>query len=810
MMSFMKIRKSLLFFQLLMLSVTSPVFAQEEQQKEYVQVVNVELILRVLKDGSPVGGLKKNDFVLYEDGETCEINGFFENHRRMAHAGESKKQLQQPRLYLLFFWVGNPGADVAGVLEKFFSSVYRAGDRVILSTPLKTFELLSSETIASTSTAFLEQWRQEAKDRFAVVLQFQVDLNRLLEDLVRRLAEDTIENATKEKRGIRAGVETTFATEKDDPKEKEINAFIAQYARTVQEYRLRELSPDISTFEAMARSMLPNKNEKFALVFFQHDSIQLFDIANVKGLCMAKQIPENITNELANAMLKIEEQEKRNFDVHIFSEQLKSLFIQANTQFHLFSLSAYKSDGQANANSFFSLTKSEVIFSKWDHVMNEISKNTGGLRLDGDHMTNALDQAIAFEDIYYHITYVPRGPGAKKRKIDIRVNQPGMQVIYGRTLEMNEMPLVKITEIVASNQLIRLEVVDFYPIPKDGVPTGFVNIDITGKQTDNEPSRLLLSQVSETVGTVELPFAFPQAGIWNLEVRVTDQITGQQDVKKVKAAIAAAIPTPAAESDPGTALSALLARAAAYAEKLKKTAFHFICREELTEDVFSQNSINQNEPAMVRTNWIYDYQIIGQNGKINENRVLLEKNQKPSHQQKAQLETMFHSYFSFYMPVTILAREKQHLYYYRLLSKEKVKNKNVRHIAAVPRSPGSIPWGELWIGEEDGTVLKIQADQTSIIGFDKLAQKAIEQGFMPVITTIHEYDLEKNGINFPSKTTFIERYNPSGESINKSVFTAGMADKERNRLSYERSRTYFEYKHHKFFSISTSVEEKNE
>ena len=63
-----------------------------------------------------------------------------------------------------------------------------------------------------------------------------------------------------------------------------------------------------------------------------------------------------------------------------------------------------------------------------------------------------------------------------------------------------------------------------------------------------------------------------------------------------------------------------------------------------------------------------------------------------AHLAKAQLETMFHSYFSFYMPVTILSGEKQRLYHYRLLGREKINQKNVWHIAAAAasraRSPG--------------------------------------------------------------------------------------------------------------------------
>lgn len=806
-MGFKRIMKNLVLLQLLVISLPPPVFSRQDLQKEYVQVVNVELILRVLKDGLPVAGLKKSDFSLTEDGEKSEINGFFEIHRRIAHAGEEKKQPQPPRLYLLFFWVDNPAADVEGVLARFFSSVYREGDRVLLSTPLKIFELPTRQDIASMTGAFLEQWRQEARERLATRLQFHGNLNRLLEDLVDKLFKRIVEYVAKEKRAKALGLENTYNVEEDNAKKHDISAFLAQYASAVQEYHVREFSPDMTAFEAMARSMIPGNYDKFALVFFQHDSLPLFDIANVRGFCMTRQIPENITDELAQAMAKIEEQRKSSFDVRLFTEQLKSLFIQANAQFHLLSLNPFKNDEHANVNSFFSLTKNQEVFSKWDHVMREISLSTGGLRLDGSRMVDALDRVASFEDIYYHITYAPREQGAKKRKINIRVDQPGMRVIYGRTAEMNEMPQVKIAELSATGQLIRLGLVDFYAISKDGVPTGFVNVHVTGRQAGNEPSLLLLSQDSETVGRLEFPLAFPQAGGWYLEVQVIDQITGHQDVKKAMVEIAAAVSAPAPGSDPDSALSALLSRAAAYAERLKKAAFHFICRESVTENTLSASGEKIRMPVTARTYWVYDYQIIARNGKIQESRLLLEKNREKLHREKAKLETVFQSYFSFYMPVTLLAREKQPLYRYRLVDKEIINNKSVWHIAVVRRFPHSIPWGEIWVGEEDGIVWKIQLDQTSIVGFEKLAQKAIDRDLLPDITTIHEYELKQKGMCFPSKTTFVERYKTYEGATKKKVSGAETEMVGGEQSSPERSRTYFEYKDYRFFSVSTSVTE---
>ena len=776
-----------LFISLFVLNMAFPVLAQPEQQKEYVQVINVEMILRVLKDGAPVAGLKKSDFSLFEDGVQCEINGFFENHRLIAHGEGIKKETQQPRLYLLFFWVNNPAVDAEGVMDRFFSDIYREGDRVILSTPLKTFELRSPQEVTDVRAAFITQWRQEANSKLTRRLQFQQELNRMLEDVVRRLNEI----GTKEKES------DSYAERQDNPTAREISQFASQYAQAVKEFQIREFSPDLTAFEAMVRSMIPAQSDKFALVFFQHDTLPLFDINNAKNLFVTKRIHDNLIDKMTAHMLNIEEQVKNIFNVHIFSEQLKSLFIQANIQFHLLSLSPDRSERRASADAVFSLTKNKEVFSNWDQIMGEISKISGGLQLDGDRLSEALDQVIAFEDIYYHITYVPRGQGGKERKIDIQVNRPGMKVIHGRKLEFDELPLLKIAALSVTDQSIQLGIVDYYPIVRDGVPTGFVNVNVTGRQTDTETPQALLTQSGETTGTIKMPLAFPKPGNWDLEVRVTDQITGHQDLKKSKVEIAAVIPAFVSPGDPAIILTELLSKAAAYAEKLKKAAFHFICREDVTEDTFASSIIKNNVAVPPRTHWLYDYQIVARDRKIAENRVLLKKNQEKIHLANAQLETVFHSYFSFYMPATMLAKEKQRFYQYRLLGREKINNKNVWHISASRRTPEPIPWGEVWIGEENGTVYKIQVDQTSIVGFDKMAQKAIEKGFMPAITTIHEYSLEKQGLRFPSKTTFIEKYNSSqsGSTV---------------RPTFERSRTVFEYRDHMFFSVATQVEEKNE
>ncbi len=122
------------------------VIAQHEIEREYVQVLNIEMLVRVMKDGRPLAGLKKGDFSLLENGRKQEINGFVEVHRSIAPAVAKEKPLaeqkQRPgRLFLLFFWINESAVKVDEALDYFFKDIYREGDRVILADQRRSTEI---------------------------------------------------------------------------------------------------------------------------------------------------------------------------------------------------------------------------------------------------------------------------------------------------------------------------------------------------------------------------------------------------------------------------------------------------------------------------------------------------------------------------------------------------------------------------------------------------------------------------------------------------------------------------------------------
>ena len=78
-------KKILLFLIIFFLVVIPFLRPQQEEEpiKEKVEVVNVEVPVRVFYRGKPVDNLTKQDFKLYERGKLKEINGFYIKRKKI-------------------------------------------------------------------------------------------------------------------------------------------------------------------------------------------------------------------------------------------------------------------------------------------------------------------------------------------------------------------------------------------------------------------------------------------------------------------------------------------------------------------------------------------------------------------------------------------------------------------------------------------------------------------------------------------------------------------------------------------------------
>ena len=261
--------------------------------------------------------------------------------------------------------------------------------------------------------------------------------------------------------------------------------------------------------------------------------------------------------------------------------------------------------------------------------------------------------------------------------------------------------------------------------------------------------------------------------------------------------------------------AALLKLAADYSERLRHAAFRFICKETVSEDVLGREAGAQSY-RQLRNTWLYEYQVVVRDGKVTENRTLLRKNKTKKSQENATLETRFRSLYSVFLPATLFAADKQAAFFYKVEKHEKMNKRPVSRLAIVPRSGfEELGAGTAWVDEETGAVLKIELAQRAIKGIETAEKRAQRSGARLLVSDIHEYDVEKDGIWLPSRTSISEHY------VLNMAPVQGLRDKPESLLpsqakfvsssggnrQIELSRTWVEYSDFQFFVVDVQVKE---
>lgn len=256
----------------------------------------------------------------------------------------------------------------------------------------------------------------------------------------------------------------------------------------------------------------------------------------------------------------------------------------------------------------------------------------------------------------------------------------------------------------------------------------------------------------------------------------------------------------------GSELERILSGCADYCDKLTNAALHFICEERISEEInhgrsggvvsvmtSGDGSIRMSSGGgrdIERNEYIYDYQLINKDNKIEESRVLLKENGKKKNEKDAPIKTKrFYSKRSVYGPIGWLGKEQQDKYTYRILKEQTVKRRKCYVIEVEPKTQieENPNHGRVWIDKEDFSVLRIEIIQESLSGYEKVEQESSKLKLTPRITTTHDYFFEKNGIRFPSGTICEEMY------------------LGRPRIRFQASETTITYDAYRFFTVETKV-----
>ena len=213
-------------------------------------------------------------------------------------------------------------------------------------------------------------------------------------------------------------------------------------------------------------------------------------------------------------------------------------------------------------------------------------------------------------------------------------------------------------------------------------------------------------------------------------------------------------------------LAEILARCADYCRKLENAVLDFICQEKIREEIFRPSTIQVEmgklardkgqtivSKRVARNEFVYDYQLIRKEGETSERRTLVLENGRKTDEKNAPLKTSGCTYENIiFSPIVLLGEKWQPKHDYKVLREENALGKRALVIQVTPK-PGEwlgYLYGTVWVGQDDSAILKIEWAQESIGNYGELELSAMNLGLKPDIILSGDYNLQKNGIRFPS------------------------------------------------------------
>ncbi|MBN1197258.1 MAG: hypothetical protein JXA62_07610 [Candidatus Aminicenantes bacterium] len=496
-----------LLFPVLILLITPQTAFPQEQIREYVQVKQVELIVRVIDpQGIPLSGLTEKDFVVTENGLPVPITSCVEVKRRINSDSASSSRLPEtPRFFLIYFWVWQDNQVYAKALDYIFTRIYREGDTVVLSLPNATRVIQHREDIPKIRGEFeydLQEWtRQRSQSLNSIV----ANLNRLLRDLI---DNERLMRTADNDWGFRRAFET----------------FRSSVLSDWQFFRSSFLDIPNRNFKRLAELMRGIKHQKWAIVFIQpptfptvHPNALIWTRFEDPG--QAEQL-RNFSNEMIRTMNSPHEPE-------VQLQGIEQAFIGCNTTFHLIRMDTANDE----VDAYPDLTLREV-FSDRQWTFQRLVQATGGKSISDNIPDRGLQRVADAEDVYYRLTYRPalekKENSADQRRLVITSNRPRARIYHVRSMRLSEVEEIRLAEFHCDATRLKF-ILTGYAVRLEGERLqSDVQVRITAESAQKELQTFTRHfDTAEPFLQVSMAIHFPRSGHYRLNFHAEDRFTGR-------------------------------------------------------------------------------------------------------------------------------------------------------------------------------------------------------------------------------------------------------------------------------------------
>jgi hypothetical protein len=388
-------------------------FSQQDILVERSLVVNIEVPVRVFKDGKFVDNLKLKDFEIWEDGVPHKIEAVYLIKKDTVERKEETKTQFKPqteRTFFLLFEMHEYDPRVSKSIDEFVQNVLLAKDNLIAVTPVNTYrlkdkglEIKPREEIAKELKSLLRKDIISGSGEYRSALHDIEEVARVItsafvpsEDKARILSH------ISDGRGV-MGLELDLA----------ITLYIAyleklEVLREVNQRRLLDFAGYLKEREG--------QNNVF--FFYQREFIPQIDPKYlIQNESMFQELGGDISILLKNANTQYR-------DVTVDIKKLKEAYADASTAIHFM----YITRQPKVVPGVYFAERSSDIFTPFL----EMSKASGGFAESSANPDYLFKNALAASENYYLVYYAPknyRGDG-KFKNIKVRVKGKGYKVVH--------------------------------------------------------------------------------------------------------------------------------------------------------------------------------------------------------------------------------------------------------------------------------------------------------------------------------------------------------------------------------------------
>ncbi len=492
-----------------------------DELKEKVEVVNIEVPVRVFRDGIPVSGLGKDDFRLSEGKEPQTINGFYVRKKKMnvRHIQLQAGSTAPPsRYFVLVFRIFDYNEQMEKGVRYIFDQLLGEDDKLLVLVNDRTL-LLNQDIWQVKRREILGQLlKEEALKARQKLEQFFFTVQKDLDQTKLRMLLER---------------DSSFYAPR-------IIDFLERYLRTWDEFKTKYLIPDLDKFYNFARHLERISEEKWVLTFYQ---IEMFpnmkisgpihqQIEDLVGQLMVARSEDALHGQIISQLLERIDRELNVADSFPI-EEVSKMLVKVDTTYHCFIMNAQR-ESQSEDLEY------KKVASDIENSLREITRRSGGEVIFSGNIGSALHSIEEKEDVYYVLTYEPSYPDRKgKVKIELPGN-PGCRLFYDDNIradyigeyllkKKSEDPSLLLESLSLKGRRLQMKISQFKMIEMAKGKGGQLNVAVRIRDGQNQQLYYQNRNFGAKEPQVDLAidFAFLAPGRYLFVVEAHDLLTGK-------------------------------------------------------------------------------------------------------------------------------------------------------------------------------------------------------------------------------------------------------------------------------------------